>query len=222
MRQNTACTFALGCICRHICMMFVVGVLLPSQLHDVYCRCFGFAFNCSMSGSSNDHLRRANGRPSDASDIFRTLSPRQLLLLYGVLTNNNLRPRFMDELQDIVVANADSIVRGDPPQKAMPKILPKINLRPRGSSTAPTPYRPPASSIVWSPNVATYVTPPPPPPPPPKSPPSSDEPRPSGLNSVKAFCAKAVGDAAPKGILRHNSRSRSRSRSRSPFVEAVD
>ena len=120
-------------------MMFVVGVLLASQLHDVYCRCFGFAFNCSMSGSSNDHLRRATGRPSDASDIFRTLSPRQLLLLYGVLTNNNLRPRFMDELQDIVVANADSIVRGDPPQKAMPKILPKINLRPRGSSTAPTP-----------------------------------------------------------------------------------
>ena len=202
----------------HVCLR----LYLPPQLYDVCCRCFGFTLNCSMSGSSNDHLRRAGCRPNDSSDIFSTLSPRQLLLLYGVLTNNNLRPRFMDELQDIVVANADSIVRGDPPQKAMPKILPKINLRPRGSSTAPTPYRPPASSIVWSPNVATYVTPPPPPPPPPKSPPSSDEPRPSGLNSVKAFCAKAVGDAAPKGILRHNSRSRSRSRSRSPFVEAVD
>ena len=75
---------------------------------------FGFTFNCSMSGSSNDHLRRAGDRPSDSSDIFRTLSPRQLLLLYGVLTNNNLRPRFMDELQDIVVANADSIVSRRP------------------------------------------------------------------------------------------------------------
>ena len=41
-----------------------------------------------MSGSSNDHLRRAGGRPTDSSDIFSTLSPRQLLLLYGVLTNN--------------------------------------------------------------------------------------------------------------------------------------
>ena len=38
-------------------------------------------------------------------------------MLYGVLTNNNLRPGFMDELQDIVVANADSIVRGDPPSQ---------------------------------------------------------------------------------------------------------
>ena len=57
-----------------------------------------------MSGSSNDHLRRAGGRPTDSSDIFSTLSPRQLLLLYGVLTNNNLRPGFMDELQDIVVS----------------------------------------------------------------------------------------------------------------------
>ena len=75
-----------------------------------------------MSGSSNDHLRRAGCRPNDSSDIFSTWSPRQLLLLYGVLTNNNLRPRFMDELQDIVVANADSIVRGDPPRKAMPKV----------------------------------------------------------------------------------------------------
>ena len=36
------------------------------------------------------------------------------------------------------------------------------------------------------------------------------------------FLAQAVGDAAPKGILRRNSRSRSRSRSRSPSVETVD
>ena len=99
-----------------------------------------------MSGSSNDHLRRAGDGPVDASDIFSTLSPRQLNLLYGVLTNNNLRPGFMDELQDIVVANADSIVRGEPPQKAMPKVLPKITLRPRGSSTAPTLYRPPRAA----------------------------------------------------------------------------
>ena len=189
----------------------------------VCCRFFGFTLDCSMSGSSNDHLRRADDRPDDASDIFSTLSPRQLNVLYGVLNNNNLRTVFMDQLQDIVVANADSIARGGPPQKAMPKVMPtKITLRPRGSSTAPTPYRPPRNSIVCRPNVATFVTPPPPPPPPPKTPPSCDDPRPSGLISVKAFCAKAVGDATPKGILRRSSRSRSRSRSRSHSVEAVD
>ena len=192
-----------------LCFQFVAG-------------CFGFTLDCSMSGSSNDHLRQADDQPDDTNDIFSTLSPRQLNVLFGMLTNNSLRTVFMDQLQDIVVANADSIARGGPPQKAMPKVMPKITLRPRGSSTAPTPYRPPRNSIVWRPNVATFVTPPPPPPPPPKSPPSSDDPRPSGLNSVKAFCAKAVGDAAPKGILRHNSRSRSRSRSRSPSVETVD
>ena len=192
-----------------LCFQFVAGS-------------FGFTLDRSMSGSSNDHLRRADDRPDDANDIFSTLSPRQLNVLYGVLTNNNLRTVFMGQLQDIVVANADSIVRGGPPQNAMPKVMPKITLRPRGPSTAPTPYRPPRNSIVWRPHVATFVTPPPPPPPPPKSPPSSDDPRPSGLNSVKAFCAKAVGDAAPKGNPRHNSRSRSRSRSRSPSVETVD
>ena len=119
---------------------------LSCAISLVRCRLFGFTLNCSMSGSSNDHLRRAGDGPVDASDIFSTLSPRQLNLLYGVLTNNNLRPGFMDELQDIVVANADSIVRGEPPQKAMPKVLPKITLRPRGSSTAPTLYRPPRAA----------------------------------------------------------------------------
>ena len=33
-----------------------------------------------------------------------------------------------------------------------------------------------------------------PPPPPPKSPPGSDGPRPSGLNSVEAFCSKAADE----------------------------
>ena len=185
--------------------------------------CFGFILDCSMSGSSNDHLRRDGDRPDEMGDIFRTLSSQQLNVLYGVLTNNSRRTVFMDQLQDIVVANADSVVRGGPPRKAMPKNTAKEStiLRPRGPSTAPRPYRPPRSSIMWRPNVATFVTSPPPPPPPPKSPPSSDDPRPSGLNSVKAFCAKAVGDAVPKSILRHNSRSRSRSRSRNPSAESV-
>ena len=170
-----------------------------------------------MSGSSDDHLRRGGDRPDEMGDIFRTLSSQQLNVLYGVLTNNSRRTVFMDQLQDIVVANADSVVRGGPPRKAMPKNTAKEStiLRPRGPSTAPRPYRPPR------PSVATLVTSPPPPPHPPKSPPSSDDPRPSGLNSVKAFCAKAVGDAVPKGIPRCNSRSRSRSRSRSLSAESV-
>ena len=116
-----------------LCFQFVAG-------------CFGFTLDCSMSASSNDHLRQADDRPGDTNDIFSTLSPRQLNVLYGVLTNN-FRTVFMDQLQDVVVANADSIVRGGLPRKAMPKVMPKITLRPRGPSTAPTPYRPPRNSI---------------------------------------------------------------------------
>ena len=39
-----------------------------------------------MSGSSNDHPRRDGDRPDEMGDIFRTLSPQQLNVLYGVLT----------------------------------------------------------------------------------------------------------------------------------------
>ena len=130
-----------------------------------------------MSGSSNDHVLRDGDRPDEMDDIFSTLSS-QLSVLYGILTNNPRRMVFMDQLQDIVVANADSIVRwatGGPPQKAMPKNNAKesTTLRPRDPSTAFRPRRPPRSSIMWRPSVATFVTSPPPLPPPPKSPPSS-------------------------------------------------
>ena len=181
-----------------------------------------------MSGSSNDHLLRDGARPGEMDDIFSTLSHRQLNVLSGVLTNNSCRTVFMDRLQDIVVANVDNTARGGPTQKAMPKAMPKTivkectTLRPRGPPTIPRPYRPPRHSVGWRPDVATFVTPPPPPTPSPKSPPSSEHPRPSGLNSVKAFCAKAVGDAVPNVIHQHNSRSRSRSRSRHRLIEYVD
>ena len=182
----------------------------------------------SMSGSSNDHVLRDGARPDEMDDIFSTLSHRQLNVLYGVLTNNSCRMVFMDRLQDFVVARADNIVRGGPPQNAMPKAMPKIiakeynPLSPRGPPTFSRPYRPPRRSIGWRPDVATFVTPPPPPTPSPKSPPSSEHPRPSGLNSVKAFCAKAVGDAVPNVTHQLNSRSRSRSRSRHRLIEHVD
>ena len=58
--------------------------------------------------------------------------PRQLNVLFGMLTNNSLRTVFMDQLQDIVVANADSTVRGGPPRKAMPKGMPKITFETSG------------------------------------------------------------------------------------------
>ena len=77
-----------------------------------------------MSASSNDHVHRDGDRPDEMGEIFSTLSSRQLSVLYGTLTNNPRRMVFMDQLQDIVVANAESIVRwatGGPPQKAMPK-----------------------------------------------------------------------------------------------------
>ena len=161
-------------------------------------------------------------------DIFSILSLRQLNVLYGVLTNNSCRTVFMDRLQDIVVASADNIVRGGPPKKAMPKAMPKtiakecIPLSPRGPPTISRPYRPPRSSVSWRPDVATkghrrhrrHLLR--------KSPPSSEHPRPSGLNSVKAFCAKAVGDAVSNVIHRLNSRSRSRSSSRHRSIEYVD
>ena len=94
-----------------------------------------------MSGSSNDHVLRDGDRPDEMGEIFSTLSSRQLSVLYGTLTNNPRRMVFMDQLQDIVVANADSIVRwatGGPPQKAMPKNNAKesTTLRPRDPSTA--------------------------------------------------------------------------------------
>ena len=108
-----------------------------------------------MSGSNNDHLRRDGDRPDEMGDIFRILSSQQLNVLYGVLTNNSRRTVFMDQLQDIVVANADSVARSGPPRKAMPKNTAKEStvLRPRCPSTAPRPYRPPRSSIMWRPNV---------------------------------------------------------------------
>ena len=181
-----------------------------------------------MSGSSNDHVLRDGARPGEMDDIFSTLSHRQLNVLHGVLANNSFRMVFMDRLQDFVVARADNIVRDGPPQKAMPKAMPKIiakeynPLSPRGPPTISRPYRPPRRSVGWRPDVATVVTPPPPPTPSPKSPPSSEHPRPSGPNSVKAFRAKAVGDAVPNVIHQHNSRSRSRSRSRHRLIEYVD
>ena len=146
-----------------------------------------------MSGSSNDHVHRDGDRPDEMGDIFSLyiLSPRQLNVLYGVLTNNSCRTFFMDRLQDIVVANVDNTARGGPTQNAMPKAMPKTivkectTLRPRGPLTIPRPYRPPRSSVIWRPGVATFVTPPPPPPRSPKSPSSSEDPRPSGLIRLK-------------------------------------
>ena len=78
-----------------------------------------------MSGSSNDHVHRDGDRLDEMDDIFSTLSPRQLNVLYGVLTNNSCRTVFMDRLQDIVVANLDNTARDGPPQKAMSKAMPK-------------------------------------------------------------------------------------------------
>ena len=130
-----------------------------------------------MSGSSNDHVLRDGARPGEMDDIFSTLSHRQLNVLHGVLANNSFRMVFMDRLQDFVVARADNIVRDGPPQKAMPKAMPKIiakeynPLSPRGPPTISRPYRPPRRSVGWRPDVATVVTPPPPPTPSPKSPP---------------------------------------------------
>eukprot|EP00439_Symbiodinium_sp_Y106_P053580 s2650_g7.t1 len=122
-----------------------------------------------MSGSSNDHLRQADDQPDDTNDIFSTLPPRQLNVLYGVLINNSLRAVFMDQLQDMVVANADSIVRGGPPRKAMPKVMPKITLRPRALRRLQhlTDLRETAlcGDQMW----LLFVTPPPPPPPPPRA-----------------------------------------------------
>ena len=123
-------------------------------------------FKNSMSGSSNDHVLRDGDRPDEMGDIFSTLSSRQLSVLFGTLTNNPRRMVFMDQLQDIVVANADSIVRwatGGPPQKAMPKNNAKesTTLRPRDPSTAFRPHRPPRSSIMWRRNVATFASSPP-------------------------------------------------------------
>eukprot|EP00439_Symbiodinium_sp_Y106_P021381 s4745_g2.t1 len=80
-----------------------------------------------MSGSSNDHVLRDGDRPDEMGDIFSTLSSRQLSVLYGILTNNPRRMVFMDQLQDTVVANAESIVRwatGGPPQKAFTEAPP--------------------------------------------------------------------------------------------------
>ena len=96
-----------------------------------------------MSASSNDHVHRDGDRPDEMGDIFSILSSRQLSVLYGILTNNPRRMVFMDQLQDIVVANAESIVRwatGGPPQKAMPKNNAKepTSLRPFRLLSGPT------------------------------------------------------------------------------------
>ena len=82
--------------------------------------------------SSNDHERRDDDRPDQMADIILALPSGQLNALYAALTNNARRTVFMDQLQDIVIANIDSILQrwgaasdrpSPPPQKAMPKAV---------------------------------------------------------------------------------------------------
>ena len=176
-----------------------------------------------MVGSSRDHERGAH-LPDELCDILRSLSESQTNILYYALTNHH--DMYVDiflrccrteslRLQRIIQEELFLMNNGYQVPKLRPPITSTISSRPSSEVAS---YRPPSTSMMWRPNIMSYVVSRSPLPPPASSPTEDEHPVPSSSSSVKAFCAKATGtstvpDLPPRNNSRRSNRSRPRSRS---------